>query len=989
MRTRERVTRTRERAVSVQELDRLPKVALPQAPETRRLVGGAFVIAWIAVLYFLLDRGSRALMDLWFLDSIGLESVFWTNFKTGLALFGIGTVLFAAAIIAPAFTHALSRVARRRAIAVGALIGLLGGYGFAGTFRTYLLAINGTTFGETDPVFNYDIGFYLFKIPALWATLNLLFFLGLVAFISSAAYAYMTRPRRDLPQGMNRFVGFLGTISTPFTLGAFASLGVLLAASTWLSRYNVPIKDNLESNIAVGAEYVDVTGFFSSVNSYTVEMLAFLFMTLGVFFTLRALRHSVVTGEAGWRRRLSASALLLVFLPGFGLDLAFRSFVALRDEVKVTPNEPNINLPYIQRHVDATNKAYGTDNVEIKSFTPKGPDDPPADIDRLLASPTVRNVPLWPGYTSYLENQLDVQHRERITLTQGDTKVYGPTLDAFMQQEKLRPYYGFEDVDTVRYNINGEPRLFASAIRETPLDDPQPWLYLWGQRSLLFTRGHGIVMTPVAEATSDGSPNYATRGIPNRSRFPELEQPNPSIIYGEAANTTVAFSNAKNIKELDRPTDEGRAEVAETGGPDSGVRMDSLLKRAVIGWRTGSLLDLVFTNLIDDETRVHYFRKPVDRLEHIAPFLWYDTDPYAVVGAGNNTWMVNGMTWADRYPYAMWGDLGDKADVRTTKPRPFIKVNYVQDSVKATIDTFTGGVNLYKWKDEPVANAWQQVYPDLFKAKTTMPPKLQEQVQYPPQLFHVQFDDLYVFYHQKEALTYFNQEDMWDDGDEVKGPIIDEGEALTFSMEPYYWIAPTGGDLPASGKPTQFSMSMIFTPENALNVRSIVTAYMEGNDYGKLTALQIPKGAYSPGPEQADAAIDQDPFISQQIALWSRQGLSVIRGHTTPLVVEGELLYIEPLFIQSEQNPFPQLKRVAVVYRGHAALGETLPEALRAAVTPEPKFPVRPGPELGGEPGFVSPTGTGTPQEGEREGGFTTTAPRNPDQQPTNSGVNP
>ncbi|MGH2758249.1 MAG: UPF0182 family protein [Actinomycetota bacterium] len=981
MRTVQRGTRTMQRARQAEPS--LPKVALPQAPETRRLVAGAFVIAWIAVIYFLLERGSRVLMDVWFLDSIGLESVFWTNFKTGLVLFLIGAVLFTAAIALPALAHPLSRVARRRAVVVGALMGLLGGYGFAGMYRTYLLALNSTTFGEADPVFNYDISFYLFKLPALWATLNLLTFLGIVALISSATYAYMTRERdRDLPVGMNRFIGFLGTISTPATLTTFAYLGVLLSAGAWLSRYSVPIKDNLESNIAVGAEYVDVTGFFSSVNAFTVEMLAFLFMTFGVFFTLRALNHSVVTGEPGWRRRISAAALLLVFLPGFGLDLAFRSFVALRDETKVTPNEPVINLPYIQRHLDATNKAYGTDNVEIRSFIPKGPEDPPADINKLLASPTIQNVPLWPGYTSYLENQLDVQHRERIALTDGDTKVYGPTLDSFMQQEKLRPYYGFEDVDTMRYMINGQPRLFAGAVRETPLDDPQPWLYLWGQRSLLFTRGHGVVMTPVAEATSDGSPNYATRGIPIRSRFPQLEQPNPAVYYGEASDQTVAFSNAQNIRELDRPTDEGRAEVS--GEPTgAGVRMDSILKRAVIGWRTGTLLDLVFSDLIDDETRVHYFRKPIDRLEHVAPFLWYDTDPYAVVGAanGNIHWMVNGMTWADRYPYSMWGDLGDKADVRTTKPRPWQKVNYVKDTVKATIDTFSGEVNLYKWNNEPVVDSWQKVYPALFKEKASMPTALKEQVQYPPQLFHLQFDDLYVFYHQRQALQYFNQEDMWDDGDEVKGPIIEEGESLTFSMEPYYWIAPTGGVLPESERPNQFSMSMIFTPEGALNVRAIVTAYMEGNDYGKLTALQIPKGRFSPGPEQADAAIDQDAFISQQIALWNRQGLSVIRGHTTPIVVEGELLYIEPIFIQSKQNPLPQLKRVAVVYRGQAALGETLPEALRAAVTPQPKFPVRPGPELGGEPGFVRPAGQSNFVEGERAGGFTTAVPRN-DQQP-------
>jgi uncharacterized membrane protein (UPF0182 family) len=203
------------------------------------------------------------------------------------------------------------------------------------------------------------------------------------------------------------------------------------------------------------------------------------------------------------------------------------------------------------------------------------------------------------------------------------------------------------------------------------------------------------------------------------------------------------------------------------------------------------------------------------------------------------------------------------------------------------------------------------------------------------QLFHVQFDDLYIYYHMTDPLTFFSFEDAFDDGDEVVGPVLDQGRAITFSLEPYYWIAETGSDLPASSDETQFALSMVFTPEGALNLRSIITAYQEGDDYGRLSMLRVPKGEYFPGPEQADSAIDQDSFISQQIGLWNRRGLEVIRGHTTPLVVEGEVLYIEPLFIRSKQNPVPQMKRVVVVYRGTAGMGRNLEEALDSALDPD------------------------------------------------------
>jgi hypothetical protein len=177
-------------------------------------------------------------------------------------------------------------------------------------------------------------------------------------------------------------------------------------------------------------------------------------------------------------------------------------------------------------------------------------------------------------------------------------------------------------------------------------------------------------------------------------------------------------------------------------------------------------------------------------------------------------------------------------------------------------------------------------------------------------------------------------EDMWDDADEVLGPILDTGKAITFSMEPYAVMLDTGnGVLPAATPKTQFSLGMVFTPEKALNLRGIPIVYQDPPDYGKLVVLQVPKGQYVIGPEQADAAIDQDPYISQNFSWWNRRGTEVIRGHTTLLPIGKEVLYVEPVFLRSQQNALPQLKKVVVVMRGKPFMADTLDAAVRAAVS--------------------------------------------------------
>lgn len=939
----------------------LPARALPRAPSADRILSRALVLAGVALALWLLDGVADVLMDFWLLESLGYEDVFWTNFSTQAVLFGVVAVGALLAVVIPARYERLSRRARRRAAGIGLLVGLLSGVWAAGQYREILLLLNGREFGADDPVFGNDIGFYVFDLGAIRSMVELGIELGLIAVAASATCALLGTRGLVRHPGLGRIRTVLGRAASPLTLAAIGVVGILVAADVWLERYDLLTKDNTDSSVPAGAQALDVSGLFSTRNLLVVETLAALAATVGAITLLRRMRRAVTReDDTGWLRTTSVRRVALAFAPGLTLTLVFLVGVAVRDDVQIQPNEPVVQLDYIQRHIAATNRAWSMDRVETRPFTPNASGDPKPALDDVMASPAVRNAPLWPGYHSRLERQVDPEYLERITLKQGDPTIYGPTLQTYQQQQQLRPYYDFMDVDTVRYKVDGQSRLFASSVRELPLVEPQPWLAWWGQRFVVFTHGSGLVMNLLAGVSPEGYPQYASRDIPSKVDVPQLAVQNPSVYYGEGAGS-MAYSNVKGVQEHDFPTADGRAEVSYPQDVRAGVELDSPLKRAVFGWKSRQFLEIFFSDLVDDQTRVHYFRTPLERLEQVAPFLWGDTDPYAIADGDRIRWMVNGLTTSTAYPYSMSAELGDKSDSRTPTPRPTRTANYAQDSVKAVVDAYTGQIDLYRWKREPVVDTWADVYPDLFKDRDAMPQSQQEQVQYPVQLMHAQFDDLYIYSHMKDPLTFFSQEDLLDDGDEVVGPLLSEGESVNFSIEPYYWIADTGkGALPRAAPPQQFAMSTIFTPENALNLRAIVTAYQEGRDYGRLSMLEVPKGEFHPGPEQADAAIDQDPFISQQIALWSRRGLEVIRGHTTPLLVENELFYVEPLFVRSVQNPVPQLERVVVVFRGDAFMGETLRDAMREALEGRAKFPIRPGPELGGEPGFEA-DGTRSP----------------------------
>lgn len=898
----------------------------------------------LAYVWLLLAAVPDLIVRYWFLGSVGQPGVFWTNFAAQLALCVAGTVAFTVAVAAPIRRYAATPTLRTASLHVALWIGVLAGWLWSMRYEEYLLALAGGSFGELDPVFGRDVGFYVFTLPAIRTTRLVVAALALAA----AASAIVGRLDQVTSDGRLHAPGLtvgrrLGLLVTPGLNVALLALGLSLAAQTFLTRYGLLFKDNGDAGVRAGAAFLDVEGLFSTLNMINVSTAVELVIMAAVGLSLHRIGRasaSVLTQPIGDSTPVAPSVRFpaMLFCSAIAIDLAFFLGVVVKDHLVVAPNEPTIQLPYIERHIAATTRGYRLNDIETVDWRPP---EAPLSAERLLASRTVRNAPLLPGWVSSLEAPPDVQHYERVMAT-GSTQVYGPMLQVYEQEQQLRPYYKFLSVDHVRYRIEGEKQMFVSAVRELPsigFLGPREWLRHWGSASLMLTHGLGLVMSPVNELKPEGGPRYVVSDIPPKATHPALEA-EPRIYFGEGAKDDYILTDIRHLKELDQPTRQFRSEGVYAPPEASGIPVDSVLTRVVLALYTKDINQFLFSRFVDhDRTRAHFFRTPLQRVSTIAPFLFLDSNIFAFVSEGKTLWMMNGLTTTDAYPYSYRERLGDKADERSVEAFPERTINYGEDSAKVTLDAYTGQVRFYKIADDPIVNTWARIYPGLFERAESMPEPVSAQLTYPLQWFHIQFDDIYKRYHQQHPVEFYNAEDLWDDADEVVGSIgrglteFGTGDQMTFSYEGYDVLldpadVPQTTSLGRDGD-LQFAKLMPFTPEGARNLRSLVVALQDPGTYGRLLNLRVPQGVFVAGPEQADTLIDDDSQVNQQITLWVRHGSEVVRGHTLLLPVGGDLVYVEPLWIVSLQNQLPQVKLVSVVYRGRTTMATSLADALR------------------------------------------------------------
>ncbi|HWZ85158.1 MAG TPA: UPF0182 family protein, partial [Thermoanaerobaculia bacterium] len=441
----------------------LPDVALPRAPRAALLWSRGLTVAGILVTLFTIDVITILFADYWLFDSLGLASVFWTNFRMGAQLYVGAFVLFGVAIAAPAYLNDVSREMRRSVVKAAMLVASVAAYLAGSQYSNFLLGGRGFSFDSKDPVFGLDIGFYAFDLPNLWIAWSFLIWAAFLFLCFSIACANAARARNPVALPLSRLRARVAVSATPSTRLAWWLFGIMAAIGVWLTRYDLLLKNNSASaNIKRGAQYLDITGLFSNLHYIWITSFILIGFTAAVGAMLSAVHNA---GRPDWRQRLRRAGRIALALVIF--DFAFKCAVVVRYWIFVKPNEPVIQLPYIARHVDATRHAYGLEDVKEVDFLPNRPGDPVPSAEELLASSTLKNAPLWPGFVSYLERWIDRQHSQRILQTQGSSMVYGPTLELFQQQQKLRTYYNFLNVDTVRYTVDGKKTMFVSRTAET------------------------------------------------------------------------------------------------------------------------------------------------------------------------------------------------------------------------------------------------------------------------------------------------------------------------------------------------------------------------------------------------------------------------------------------------------------------------------------------------------------------------------------------
>lgn len=540
-------------------------------------------------------------------------------------------------------------------------------------------------------------------------------------------------------------------------------------------------------------------------------------------------------------------------------------YPALLQRLRVTPNELAAERPYLAHNIRMTRQAYGLHRIEEREF----PAAESLDARAIEANaPTIRNIRLW-------------DHR--------------PLLRTFGQLQEIRTYYKFTDVDNDRYTLDGEYRQLMLSARELSHQHLQS--RIWINEHLTFTHGYGVVVGPVTRITPEGLPEFLVKDIPPRSEdFPRVTR--PEIYFGEISNAYALVRTRS--QELDYPAGDQNVYTSYQGR--GGVPLSSWLRKVAFAARFAEV-KILLSHDLTPESRVMLYRTVGERVRRIAPFFRYDRDPYIVVtDDGRLVWMLDGYTTTDRYPYS--------------DPVPGVG-NYIRNSVKVTVDAYHGAVTLYMADPEdPVVRAYARAFPGLLLPLDRMPGDLRRHLRYPEDLFAIQARK-YATYHMEDPQVFYNKEDLW----ALPRRTV---EGRDREMEPYYTIM----RLPGEAR-EEFILLTLFNPSRRDNMIAWLAARSDPPHYGRLVVYNFPKQKLVYGPRQIDARIDQDPFISQQLALWNQRGSTVIRGSLLAIPIDQSLIYVQPLYLAaSEQGALPELRRVIVAYGNQITMEPTLEQSL-------------------------------------------------------------
>ena len=545
--------------------------------------------------------------------------------------------------------------------------------------------------------------------------------------------------------------------------------------------------------------------------------------------------------------------------------LANLAFPALFQRFQVDPNQFERERVYIDRNIEATRAAYQLDQVEQVALPTVGDIDADVVANNL---PVIENIRLW-----------DVE----------------PLQDAYNQLQFMELYYNFLNMDSDRYILDGKLRQVLLAARELDPENLPADARNWVNRRLQYTHGFGVAMSPAIGFTpEEGRPEFFIQDIPIRGEIP-IER--PEIYYGESpAPFAIVNSSAPEI-------DPSGSDLHYQG--EGGVDLGGTFRRLAYAWQFADI-NILLSDQISSGTKIQYRRQISGRVKALAPFLTMDEDPYPVVdGSGKLWWLQDAFTTTDRYPYSTLTDSG---------------FNYIRNSVKAVVDAFSGEVSIYVMDpNDPLLQMYRRAFPELFLDFDEMPSELQAHIRYPNGLFSVQAE-MYLRYHVTDTQVFFNQADQW---------AIPEDSRFGrrgVEVHPSYLILQMPG-----GDSEEFVLMLPFSPAGEKkNLVGWLTARNDGVHYGKLNAFTVPKDPQVHGPSQVEARIENDPLISQQFTLWGGEGEGsrIVRGQLLVIPVGDAIIYVEPLYLQSEGLAFPELKKVILADGSNVVMADSVGEGL-------------------------------------------------------------
>ncbi len=544
----------------------------------------------------------------------------------------------------------------------------------------------------------------------------------------------------------------------------------------------------------------------------------------------------------------------------------------------VRPNELVRETPYIANNIKLTRQAYGLDEISQQHF--------PADMRPEAADPannqaTLENIRLW------------------------DWRALQDTL---RQIQEIRTYYDFPDIDIDRYVIDGKLTEVMLAARELNVDKLPESSRNWINDKLIYTHGYGITMNRVNGFTPEGLPTLLLSNMPVQSTVASLSVKRPEIYFGELTDTDVYVKTRQ--KEFNYP--EGQANSFTEYQGSGGIVVGGWFHRLLIAVDRGDASKLPFSDDVNPQSRLLMRRNVVRRASELAPFLTFDRDPYIVLGEdGRLSWILDAFTTSDSYPYSTHSRLGDNS------------INYMRNSAKVVVDAYDGSTTFYVFDGkDPILAVYRRIYPTLFKDAADMPPGLRKHVRYPQLLLERQAE-VYALYHMTEPEVFYNREDLWNVASEVV--MGDSGEQTTQVMQPHFVLMKLPGETGV-----EFAEILPFTPANRNNLIGWIAARSDGANYGTALVYDFPKTRLVDGPLQIEARIDQNAQLSGQLTLWNQQGSHVRRGTLLVIPIGRTLLYAEPIYLQAERSPMPELRLVVLALQDRLAYGTTFESALAA-----------------------------------------------------------